>query len=207
MCVVPPSPSRHTRLNFCHCVADQNGMMGSMMQDLAFAIPGVDEAMSFAEIMKQVKSMEYSVIVFDTAPTGHTLRFLSFPTVLEKALGKLSTLSGQFGPMIKQMSSMMGGQQDAQEDMFAKLESMREVITEVNTQFKDPVRVVVFFGVFVLTWGCRRKPRSYACAYLSSYRSTRRSGSCKNSRRTRSTRTTLSSTSCFSPRNVRPHSH
>jgi len=31
--------------------ADSNGMMGSMMQDLAFAIPGVDEAMSFAEIM------------------------------------------------------------------------------------------------------------------------------------------------------------
>ncbi|KAG2070636.1 anion-transporting ATPase [Suillus decipiens] len=118
--------------------SDSNGMMGSMMQDLAFAIPGVDEAMSFAEIMKHVKSMEYSVIVFDTAPTGHTLRFLSFPTVLEKALGKLSTLSGQFGPMIRQMSSMMGGQQDSQEDMFAKLESMRAVINEVNTQFKDP---------------------------------------------------------------------
>ena len=31
-------------------------MMGSMMQDLAFAIPGVDEAMSFAEIMKSVFS-------------------------------------------------------------------------------------------------------------------------------------------------------
>lgn len=26
-----------------------------------------------------------------------------------------------------------------QEDMFGKLEAMREVITEVNTQFKDPV--------------------------------------------------------------------
>lgn len=118
--------------------SDQNGMMGSMIQDLAFAIPGVDEAMSFAEIMKHVKSMQYSVIVFDTAPTGHTLRFLSFPTVLEKALGKLSSLSGQFGPMLKQMTSMMGGQQDTQEDMFAKLESMRAVINEVNAQFKDP---------------------------------------------------------------------
>jgi len=119
--------------------SDQNGgMMGTMMQDLAFAIPGVDEAMSFAEIMKHVKSMEYSVIVFDTAPTGHTLRFLSFPSVLEKALGKLSTLSGRIGPMINQMSTLMGGQADATEDMFSKLESMRAVITEVNTQFKDP---------------------------------------------------------------------
>jgi hypothetical protein len=39
-----------------------------------------------------------------------------------------------------QMSTLMGGQADATEDMFSKLESMRAVITEVNTQFKDPVR-------------------------------------------------------------------
>ena len=49
--------------------------------------------------------MQYSVIVFDTAPTGHTLRFLSFPTVLEKALGKISQLGGRFGPMIQQVSA------------------------------------------------------------------------------------------------------
>jgi arsenite/tail-anchored protein-transporting ATPase len=86
--------------------------------------------------------MQFSVIVFDTAPTGHTLRFLSFPTVLEKALGKLSGLSGRFGPMMNQMMNMMGAGGEGgnpTEDMFAKLEQMRSVITEVNLQFKDPV--------------------------------------------------------------------
>ena len=43
-----------TNIDLILYLADQNGMMGSMMQDLAFAIPGVDEAMSFAEIMKYV---------------------------------------------------------------------------------------------------------------------------------------------------------
>jgi arsenite-transporting ATPase len=44
------------------------------------------------------------------------------------------------------MSSLMGGQADGTDDMFAKLESMREVITEVNSQFKDPVRISSITG-------------------------------------------------------------
>jgi hypothetical protein len=38
------------------------------------------------------------------------------------------------------MTSMMGGGGAPQEDLFAKLESMRAVINEVNQQFTDPVR-------------------------------------------------------------------
>jgi arsenite-transporting ATPase len=83
--------------------------LGGMMQDLAFSIPGVDEAMSFAEVLKQVKSLSYEVIVFDTAPTGHTLRFLQFPSVLEKALTKISQLSAQFGPMLNSILGSRGG--------------------------------------------------------------------------------------------------
>jgi len=117
-------------------VGDANNPMSGMMQDLAFSIPGVDEAMNFAEVMKQVNSMEYSVIIFDTAPTGHTLRFLSFPTVLEKALAKVSQLSSRFGPMMNQMSGLLGVQQGGTDELFSKLESMRETVKLVNQQFQ-----------------------------------------------------------------------
>lgn len=102
-----------------------------------FQIPGVDEAMSFAEVLKQVKSLSYSTIVFDTAPTGHTLRFLQFPAVLEKALSKISQLSGKFGPMLNGILGAQGGPGGVDE-MMQKMEGMREVIGEVSKQFKDP---------------------------------------------------------------------
>ncbi|KAI4164183.1 MAG: hypothetical protein LQ342_002147 [Letrouitia transgressa] len=121
-----------------HAMQEMGGL-GAMMQDLAFSIPGVDEAMSFAEVLKQVKSLSYELIIFDTAPTGHTLRFLQFPTVMEKALAKLSQLSTQFGPMLNSVIGARGGLPGGQQldEVLAKMESLRETISEVNTQFKN----------------------------------------------------------------------
>lgn len=47
--------------------------------------------------------MDYSTIVFDTAPTGHTLRLLNFPTLLEKGLNKLVGLKATMGGMVGQV--------------------------------------------------------------------------------------------------------
>lgn len=96
--------------------------------------------MSFAEVLKQVKSLSYEVIIFDTAPTGHTLRFLQFPTVLEKALAKISQLSAQFGPMLQSVIGARGGLPGggSLDDLTQKLEALRETIAEVNGQFKNP---------------------------------------------------------------------
>ena len=96
--------------------------------------------MSFAEVLKQVKSLSYEVIIFDTAPTGHTLRFLQFPTVLEKALAKVHQLSQQFGPMLNSVIGARGGLPGGQslDELISKLEQLRSTIAEVNSQFKNP---------------------------------------------------------------------
>nr|8ODU_A Chain A, ATPase GET3 [Thermochaetoides thermophila DSM 1495]8ODU_B Chain B, ATPase GET3 [Thermochaetoides thermophila DSM 1495]8ODV_A Chain A, ATPase GET3 [Thermochaetoides thermophila DSM 1495]8ODV_B Chain B, ATPase GET3 [Thermochaetoides thermophila DSM 1495] len=127
------------------------GMGGvGVMQDLAYAIPGIDEAMSFAEVLKQVNSLSYETIVFDTAPTGHTLRFLQFPTVLEKALAKVSQLSGQYGSLLNGILGGSGTLPNGQtlSDVMEKLDSLRVTISEVNAQFKDE-RLTTFVCVCI----------------------------------------------------------
>merc|ERR1719191_2421607 len=87
---------------------DKDGGLSSLMAELTSSIPGIDEAMSFSELMKQVNNLDYDVVVFDTAPTGHTLRLLSFPTILDKALGKIMELKDRFGGLIGQAAGLMG---------------------------------------------------------------------------------------------------
>ncbi|CAA7026120.1 unnamed protein product [Microthlaspi erraticum] len=113
--------------------------MDSLFSDLANAIPGIDEAMSFAEMLKLVQTMDYATIVFDTAPTGHTLRLLQFPATLEKGLSKLMSLKSRFGGLMNQMSRMFGIEDEFGEDaLLGRLEGLKDVIEQVNRQFKDP---------------------------------------------------------------------
>ncbi|CAL2241474.1 unnamed protein product [Prunus armeniaca] len=113
--------------------------MDNLFSELANAIPGIDEAMSFAEMLKLVQTMDYSVIVFDTAPTGHTLRLLQFPSTLEKGLAKVMSLKNKFGGLMSQMTRLFGVDDEFGEDaILGKLEGMKDVIEQVNRQFKDP---------------------------------------------------------------------
>lgn len=107
------------------------------------SVPGIDEATSFGEVIKSLDEYNFDLIIFDTAPTGHTLRLLNFPNILEKGLLKLIELKDKFGGMLNQVQSMMnqqnpgGEQEDISKKMFDGINSMKAKIEAVNEQFKD----------------------------------------------------------------------
>lgn len=120
-------------------VEDDTTGLGKMLPELLSAFPGIDEAMGFAELMQSVQSMEYSTIVFDTAPTGHTLRLLSFPALLEKGLAKASEMRDQLGGVMH-MASMMAGNEVDPDSLQNRLDGLRAVTNSVRQTFSDPTK-------------------------------------------------------------------
>ena len=119
-------------------MSDETGSkLNDLIGDLSTSIPGIDEAMSFSELMKQVQDMEYDVVVFDTAPTGHTLRLLSFPSMLESSLEKVDGLSNSFGGIMNQITSLLGGSGLPLDDLKNKLSDMKTTIHKVSERFKN----------------------------------------------------------------------
>lgn len=48
------------------------------------AIPGIDELIAFKHILSFIDNDDVDTIIFDTAPTGHTLKLLNMPKFIDK---------------------------------------------------------------------------------------------------------------------------
>jgi arsenite-transporting ATPase len=113
-----------------------NADFSKLLREYGGQIPGIDELMSFAELMQQVQKLEFDVTVFDTAPTGHTLRLLSLPRMIDNLLVKLLGLRSTFGPLLTSMNTMMGAASSLPSEalIVGKLEELKKVIDAVNSR-------------------------------------------------------------------------
>lgn len=101
--------------------------------------PGLDEAIAISKVIQFLESQEYNMftrIVFDTAPTGHTLRLLSLPDFLDASIGKILKLRQKIASATSAIKSVFG-QEEKLPGAADKLEKLRERMIKVRELFRD----------------------------------------------------------------------
>ncbi len=132
-------------------------------------LPGMDEVGSLLWIAEHHDSGDYDVVVVDAAPTGETLRLLSLPEAakwwMEKVepIGrKISKLTGPFVHRVVGIPVPGDDVFDAGEELFAKLEHMRELLADRD---KTSVRLVLTLEQVVI----KEAERSFTYFHLYDY--------------------------------------
>jgi arsenite-transporting ATPase len=117
------------------------GMMQDQM-DMASMSPGIDEAAAFDKFLQYMMTDEYDMVIFDTAPTGHTLRFLSFPEMMDSWVGKMIKVRRQIGSMAKAFKNIMPfmGDEEEEDKAMEDLEATKKQIREARGIMADPER-------------------------------------------------------------------
>jgi arsenite-transporting ATPase len=108
-------------------------------QEWISGIPGIDEATALSAAITHIESGKYDIIVFDTAPTGHTLKLLALPEILEQGIVKLQswqTTIWTYWDAFKGLTSGVGASQAM------KKNKLREEISEKMTNYKQSIQKV-----------------------------------------------------------------
>lgn len=111
----------------------------SIIKDLKSSFPGVDEALNLRYIASLVNDTNFDVVVFDTAPTGHTLRLLDMPSVIGKSLEKMIQIKSQFSSVIDGISGLFNKQFDVMFDkVFKTMDELRISLGLIGDMFRNP---------------------------------------------------------------------
>jgi arsenite-transporting ATPase len=82
---------------------------GSVGDPLSGPMPGADEAAAMQLLLRYLDDDRFERVVVDTAPTGHTLRLLELPDVMDSMVGRLLSFRERLSGMFDSMTGMFGG--------------------------------------------------------------------------------------------------
>ena len=108
------------------------GLLGGTM-------PGADEAAAMRQLLEHLDDPRFDRVIVDTAPTGHTLRLLELPEIMDSMLGRVMKLRQRFSGMMDGIKGMFGGGDD-DPDPSAELEELRERIERLRAVLRDPAK-------------------------------------------------------------------
>lgn len=114
---------------------------------MASRTPGVDEFGAVEVLLQALENHQHDVVILDTAPTGHTLRLLMLPELLDGWLGTLLQLRAQLsraGRLLKRFVPRSGKEAAQLPDLEHGLRGSRERIAVLRDLLTDPQRCQIF---------------------------------------------------------------
>jgi len=117
--------------------------------DVARASPGSEEAALFDRFARIIAERQYERIVFDTAPSGQTLRLLSLPELMTTWMGSLISQRKKvtaLGRMWRNVAGEAAGSESQGRDVVIEaLEERRERFSNARDMLCDPSRTAFLF--------------------------------------------------------------
>jgi arsenite-transporting ATPase len=123
-------------------VGGLGAMMGGgnpLQSMLGGTMPGSDEAVAMQQLVEFMDDDRFDRVVVDTAPTGHTLRLLELPELMDTMVGRLLSMRERLSGLFEGLGGMLGGGTDA--DAEAGADSLRELsdrIERLRETLTDP---------------------------------------------------------------------
>jgi len=114
---------------------DAGGLFDPLMGG---SMPGADEAAAMRQLIEYLDDPRFDRVVVDTAPTGHTLRLLELPEIMDSMVGRLLSMREQFGGMLGSLTGMFG--EGGPEEEPPGLTELRERIERLRSVLRDPAR-------------------------------------------------------------------
>lgn len=98
------------------------------------SLPGIDEMLSLITVMELLESNQQDLIILDTAPTGHLLRFLEMPTAMTEWLAWIFKLWMKYQDVLGHV------------ELMGRLRTLRQRVVQAQKKLKDP-HYTEFIGV------------------------------------------------------------
>ena len=125
--------------NYIKILMAWRGIDEVLAEEMAI-LPGMEELAGLVHLINYHQQAEYDVIVVDCAPTGETLRLLSFPDVTRWWLHRIfpiqRTAARIARPVLKRVTDLPFPEDEvfeALKELFTKLDRMREILTDAAT--------------------------------------------------------------------------
>ncbi|HEX8176026.1 MAG TPA: ArsA family ATPase [Pyrinomonadaceae bacterium] len=105
---------------------------------LDLSLPGLDEVMALFELSELDRARDFSRVVVDTAPSGHTSRLLRLPETFAHMLRALDLMAEKHRYIVQQFARGARGRKADGVDLF--LADLTERIERVRAMLYDPSR-------------------------------------------------------------------